>query len=55
MKLSKKAIQKAHEKEMRVRDGHSANNLEQHRALEELKKKLSQPETLAVLRRMKDR
>jgi hypothetical protein len=55
MKLSKKTIKKAHEKEMRRRDGHSVNNLEQEQALEELKKKLSKPDTLAVLQRMKDR
>lgn len=55
MKVSKKQIAKWQQKEMRQRDGHYANNLEQEQALERLKQKLSQPETLAVLKRMKDR
>jgi len=55
MKVSKKEIAKAMKKEQKRREGRVANNLEQEQALEELKKKLSQPETLAVLQRMKDR
>jgi hypothetical protein len=55
MKVSKKEIAKFQQKEQRTRDGHVANNLEQDRALEQLKQKLSQPETMAVLKRMKDR
>jgi hypothetical protein len=55
MKVSKKEIAKFQNKEQKRRQGRVANNLEQEKALEELKKKLSQPDTLAVLKRMKDR
>jgi hypothetical protein len=55
MKVSKKEIAKFQKKEQKRREGRVANNLEQEQALEELKKKLSQPDTLAVLQRMKDR
>jgi hypothetical protein len=55
MKVSKKEIAKARQKEQRTSDGHVANNLEQEQALQRLQQKLSQPETLAVLKRMKDR
>lgn len=57
MKWSKKQQAKWDKKNMDLSNGHSQNNieLEQERALERLKKKLSKPETLAVLKRMKDR
>jgi len=55
MKVSKKEIAKAMKKEQARSEGRVANNLEQDRALESLKQKLSKPETLAVLQRMKDR
>jgi hypothetical protein len=55
MKWSKKDEARWAKRRKDLSDGHSANNLEQDRALEALKKKLSQPETLAVLKRMKDR
>ena len=55
MKISKKQIQKWRDQEAKKSQGHVANNLEQERALESLKQKLSKPETMAVLKRMKDR
>jgi hypothetical protein len=55
MKVSKREIAKFQAREQKRREGHVANNLEQEQALEQLKKKLAQPETLAMLRRMKDR
>jgi hypothetical protein len=55
MKVSKKEIQKFQAKEQRRREGHVANNLEQDQTLEALKKKLEDPQIMAVLRRMKDR
>ena len=55
MKVSKKQIAKWRDQEAKKSAGHYANNLEQEQALERLKQKLSQPETMAVLKRMKDR
>ena len=55
MKVSKKEIAKFQNKEQKRREGRVANNLEQEQALQRLQQKLSQPETLAVLQRMKDR
>ena len=53
--LGKKVIMKALDKERKRSEGRVANNLEQDAAFERLKNKLSQPNTLAVLKRMKDR
>ena len=57
MKWSKKQQAKWDKKNMDLSNGRSQNNieLEQERAWNSLKKKLEQPETLAVLKRMKDR
>ena len=57
MKWSKKQQAKWDKKNMDKSNGHSQNNIEldQEKAWENLKKKLKQPETLAVLKRMKDR
>jgi hypothetical protein len=55
MKVSKKEIAKFQKKEQARSQGRVANNLEQDQALESLKQKLSKPETMAVLQRMKDR
>ena len=57
MKWSKKQQAKWDKKNMDKSNGHSQNNieLEQERAWNSLKKKLEQPETLAVFKRMKDR
>jgi len=55
MKVSKKDIAKFQNKEQKRREGRVANNVEQEQALQRLQQKLSQPETLAVLQRMKDR
>lgn len=55
MKISKKEIAKAMDKERKRSEGRVANNLEQEAAFERLTKKLSQPQTMAVLKRMKDR
>jgi len=55
MKVSKREIAKAMLKEQKRSEGRVANNLEQEQALQRLQQKLSQPETLAVLQRMKDR
>jgi len=55
MKVSKKEIAKFQNKEQKRREGRVANNVEQEQALQRLQQKLSQPETLAVLQRMKDR
>ena len=57
MKWSKKQQAKWDKRNMDLSNGHSANNLEQEqdRAWERLRKKLEQPETLAVFKRMKDR
>ena len=57
MKWGKKQQAKWDKKNMDLSNGHSQNNieLEQERAWKNLKKKLEQPETLAVLKRMKDR
>lgn len=54
-KISQKDIQKALEKDRKRSEGRVANNLEQDAAMERLKAKLTQPSTMAVLRRMKDR
>ena len=57
MKWSKKQQAKWDKRNMDLSNGHSANNLEleQDRAWERLRKKLEQPKTLAVFKRMKDR
>ena len=57
MKWSKKQQAKWDKRNMDLSNGRSQNNieLEQERAWNSLKKKLEQPETLAVLKRMKDR
>ena len=59
MKWSKKQQAKWDKKNMDLSNGRSQNNIEleqeQDRAWERLRKKLEQPETLAVLKRMKDR
>lgn len=67
MKLSKKAIAKFQQKEMRVRDGHAANNLEQagwvrdrktgewYDPEERFRAVMDSPEVQAQFRRMKDR
>jgi hypothetical protein len=67
MKVSKKEIAKAREKEQRTRDGHAANNLEREGWVKDRKtgeyydpkqkfdELMNKQETLAVLRRMKDR
>jgi hypothetical protein len=55
MKVSKKDIAKFQNKEQARSEGRVANNLEQEQALQRLQQKLSQPETLAVLQRMRDR
>ena len=57
MKWSKKQQAKWDKRNMDLSNGHSANALEQEqeRAWKNRKKKLEQPETLAVLKRMKDR
>jgi hypothetical protein len=67
MKVSKKEIAKAQEKERRTRDGHYANNLEREGWVKDKKtgeyydpkakfdELMNKPETLAVLKRMKDR
>ena len=57
MKWSKKDQAKWNKRNMDRSNGHSQNNLEleQDRAWERLRKKLEQPETLAVFKRMKDR
>ena len=57
MKVSKKQIAKWQKQDMNKHNGHAVNNLEQEqdRAWERLRKKLEQPETLAVLKRMKDK
>ena len=57
MKLSKKTIAKFQEKEQKRSAGRVANNLEQEQeqALDRLKEKLMHPDTMAVLKRMKDR
>jgi hypothetical protein len=55
MKVSKKEIAKFQNKEQKRREGRVANNLEQEQALQRLQQKLSNPDTLAVLKRMKDR
>ena len=55
MKVSKKQIAKWQDQERKRSEGRVANNLEQEQALERVKQKLAQPETLAVLKRMKDR
>ena len=57
MKVSKKQIAKWQKQDMIKHNGHAVNNIEQEqdRAWERLRKKLEQPETLAVLKRMKDR
>lgn len=62
MKVSKKQIAKWQQKEMRVRDGHYANNLEteaerllwakQEAAFEKIK---NNPDLLKAMLRMKDR
>ena len=54
-KISQKDIQKAMEKDRKRSEGRVANNLEQDAAMVRLQAKLSQPSTMAVLRRMKDR
>ena len=55
MKVSKKQIAKWQEQERKRSEGRVANNLEQEAAMERLTRRLSQPETMAVLKRMKDR
>jgi len=55
MKWSKKDEARWAKRRKDLSDGHSANNLEQDSAWERTKKKLEQPETMAVLRRMKNR
>lgn len=62
MKLSKKAIAKFQQKELRVRDGHYANNLETEaeRLLWErqeaaMKKIQNNPDLLKAIKRLKDR
>ena len=55
MKVSKKQIAKWQDQERKRSEGRVANNLEQDAAWERLKEKLEKPETLAVLKRMKDR
>jgi hypothetical protein len=55
MKVSKKEIAKAMMKEQARSAGRVANNEEKEQAWMKLKTKLEQPETLAVLKRMKDR
>jgi hypothetical protein len=57
MKWSKKQQAKWDKKNMEKSNGHAVNNLEQEQDLawERLRKKLEQPETLAVFKRMKDR
>ena len=57
MKVSKKQIAKWQKQDMNKHNGHAVNYLEQEqdRAWERLRKKLEQPETLAVFKRMKDR
>ena len=57
MKWSKKQQAKWDKRNMDLSNGHSVNALEQEqdRAWERLRKKLEQPETLAVFKRMKDR
>lgn len=54
-KISQKEIAKAMDKERKRSEGRVANNLEQDQAFKRLTKKLNQPKTLAVLKRMKDR
>lgn len=57
MKWSKKQQAKWDKRNMDRSNGHSQNNLEleQDEAWERLQKKLSNPKTLAMFRRMKDR
>lgn len=57
MKWSKKQQAKWDKKNMDKSNGHSANALEQEqdRAWAQTKKKLSQPKTMAVLKRLKDK
>lgn len=55
MKVSKKQIAKWQEQERKRSEGRVANNLEMEEAWMRLKKKLEQPETLAMFKRMKDR
>lgn len=54
-KLSKKAIAKALEKDRRLHEGRAANQLEMDEAFQRLTTKLSKPETLAMLKRLKDK
>lgn len=67
MKVSKKEIAKAREKEMRVRDGHVANNLEKEGWVKDRKtgeyydprakfdELMDKPEITAMLKRLKIR
>ena len=55
MKWSKKDLARWAKQRKDLSDGHSANNLEQDRAWEQLKQKLEDPKTLAVLRRLNNR
>lgn len=57
MKWSKKQQAKWDKRNQDLMNGHSvmASEQEQDRAAERLRKKLERPETLAVLKRMKDR
>lgn len=55
MKVSKKQIAKWQKQDMLKHNGHAVNYAEQDAAWERTKQKLSQPDTMAVLKRMKDR